>query len=67
MNEFLKEFVGFAGGVPRCVDEDRRSAGGRVHARRDRQRHHQGHPGELRADDRLRRRQVAAVLLQVLS
>ena len=29
--------------------------------RRDRQRHHRRHPGELRADDRLRRRQVAAV------
>ena len=33
-------------------------------ARGDRQRHHRRHAGELRADDRLRRRQVAALRLR---
>ena len=41
--------------------EDRREARHRLHPRRDRQRHHQGNPGLLRADPRLRRRQGAAV------
>ena len=41
--------------------QDRRAARGRLHARRDPQRHHARHAGELRADDRLRGRQVAAV------
>ena len=41
--------------------EDRREAGHRLHARRDRQRHHQGDAGLLRADARLRRGQGAAV------
>ena len=41
--------------------EDRGAAGGRVHAAGDPQRHHQGDAGELRAGDRLLRREVAAV------
>ena len=41
--------------------QDRRAPGRRLHARGDPQRHHAGHAGELRADDRLRRRQVAAL------
>ena len=41
--------------------EDRRPARGRLHAPGDPQRHHAGDPGELRARDRLLRRQVAAV------
>ena len=41
--------------------QDRRAAGGRLPARRDRQRHHQAHAGQLRARPRLRRREVAAV------
>ena len=41
--------------------EDRRTARGRLHAPGDRQRHHARHAGELRADDRLLRRQVAAL------
>ena len=41
--------------------QDRRAARGRLLARGDPERHHAGHAGELRADDRLRRRQVAAV------
>ena len=41
--------------------QDRRAARGRLPARRDPQRHHAPHAGELRADDRLRGRQVAAV------
>ena len=41
--------------------EDRRPARGRLRARGDPERHHEAHAGELRAGDRLRRRQVAAV------
>ncbi len=41
--------------------QDRRAARRRLRAGGDRQRHHRRHPGELRADDRLRRRQVAAL------
>ena len=41
--------------------QDRRAAGGRLPARRDPQRHHPPHAGLVRADDRLRGRQVAAV------
>ena len=41
--------------------EDRRAARGRLHAAGDPQRHHPRDPGELRAGDRLLRRQVAAV------
>ena len=41
--------------------QDRRQARGRLHARRDPQRHHQGHAGQLRADHRLRRHQGAAL------
>ena len=41
--------------------QDRRPPGRRLHARRDPQRHHQGHARELRADARLRGREVAAV------
>ena len=41
--------------------QDRRAAGGRLPARRDRQRHHQAHAGLVRAGPRLRGRQVAAV------
>ena len=44
--------------------QDRRAAGRRLRARGDRQRHHRRHAGELRADDRLRRRQVAALRLR---
>ena len=44
--------------------QDRRPAGGRLHARRDPQRHHARHAGELRADARLRRREVAALRLR---
>ena len=36
--------------------EDRRAAGRRLRARGDRQRHHEAHAGQLRADDRLRGR-----------
>ncbi len=41
--------------------QDRREARGGLHARRDPQRHHQGHTGQLRADDRLRRHQGPAL------
>ena len=41
--------------------QDRRPPRGRLHARRDPQRHHPRDARELRADARLRRRQVAAV------
>ena len=41
--------------------EDRRQARGRLRARGDRQRHHRGHAGLVRADDRLRGHQGAAV------
>ena len=41
--------------------EDRRPARRRLHAAGDPQRHHQGDAGELRAGDRLLRRQMAAV------
>ncbi len=41
--------------------EDRRPAGGGVRARGDRQRHHEEDAGELRADDRLRGGEVAAL------
>ena len=41
--------------------EDRRQARHRLHARRDRQRHHQGNPRLLRADAGLHRREGAAV------
>ena len=41
--------------------EDRRAARRRLRARGDRQRHHAQDAGQLRADDRLRRREVAAV------
>ncbi len=44
--------------------EDRRAPGRRLPARGDRQRHHGRHAGVLRADDRLRRRQVAALRLR---
>jgi carbamoyl-phosphate synthase large subunit len=44
--------------------EDRRQARRRLHARRDPERHHQGHAGELRADDRLRRHQGPAMGLR---
>ena len=44
--------------------EDRRAPGRRLSARGDRQRHHRRHAGLLRADDRLRRRQVAALRLR---
>ena len=43
--------------------EDRRAAGGRLHAAGDPQRHHPRDPGELRTGDRLLRRQVAALRL----
>ena len=41
--------------------QDRGAAGGRLHARRDPERHHAQDAGVVRADDRLRGRQVAAV------
>ena len=41
--------------------QDRRQARRRLHARRDPERHHQGHAGQLRAHHRLRRHQGAAV------
>ena len=41
--------------------QDRRAAGGRLRARGDRQRHHAQDAGQLRADDRLRGGQVAAL------
>ncbi len=41
--------------------EDRRAPRGGLRARGDHERHHAGHPRELRADDRLRRREVAAL------
>ena len=41
--------------------QDRRQARDRLPARRDPERHHQGHAGELRADARLHRRQGAAL------
>ena len=44
--------------------QDRRAPGRRVLAGGDPQRHHAGHAGELRADDRLRGRQVAALRLR---
>ena len=47
--------------------EDRRAARGRLPAGRDRQRHHRRDPGVLRADDRLRRRQVAALRVREVS
>ena len=44
--------------------QDRRPPRRRLHARRDPQRHHARHAGELRADARLRRREVAALRLR---
>ncbi len=44
--------------------QDRGAARGRLRARGDRQRHHAQDAGELRADDRLRRGQVAALRLR---
>ena len=44
--------------------QDRRAAGGRLRARGDPQRHHRHHARQLRADDRLRGRQVAALRLR---
>ena len=44
--------------------QDRRAAGGGLHAAGDPQRHHPGHPGELRAGHRLLRGQVAAIRLR---
>ena len=44
--------------------QDRRAPGRRLPPGRDRQRHHRGHARVLRADDRLRRRQVAALRLR---
>ena len=44
--------------------QDRRAAGRRLRARRDPQRHHAPHAGELRAGARLLRRQVAALRLR---
>jgi hypothetical protein len=41
--------------------QDRGAAGGRLHARRTRQRHYRRHPGFVRAHHRLRRHQDAAV------
>ena len=41
--------------------QDRRAAGGRLHARRDPQRHHAAHARLVRAGARLRGRQVAAL------
>ena len=41
--------------------EDRREARDRLHARRAEERHHARHAGVVRADDRLRGREVAAV------
>ena len=41
--------------------QGRGQAGGRLHARRDHQRHHRRDAGELRADDRLRRHQDPAL------
>ena len=41
--------------------QDRRQARGRLHARRTRQRDHRRYPGLVRADDRLRRHQDAAL------
>src|SRR3546814_20871867 len=51
---------GFEGdGVP--DRQGRGEAGGRLYARRDRERHHRRHPGLVRADDRLRRHQDSAL------
>ena len=44
--------------------QDRGPARGRLHAAGDPQRHHPGDPGELRARDRLLRREVAALRLR---
>ena len=44
--------------------EDRREARARLSPRRDSERHHAPHAGLLRADDRLRRRQVPALELR---
>ena len=44
--------------------EDRGQAGGRLHARRDPERHHEGDAGLLRADDRLRRHEDPALHLR---
>ena len=44
--------------------EDRRQAGGGLPPRRDPQRHHQAHPGVVRADHRLRRGQDPALELR---
>ena len=44
--------------------EDRREARDRLPPRRDPERHHEGHAGELRADPGLRRRQGAALQLR---
>ena len=44
--------------------QDRRQARGRLHARRDPQRHHPGDPGQLRAVARLRRGEDPAVRLR---
>ncbi len=47
--------------------QDRRETGHRIHARRDRQRHHQGNAGLLRTHPGLRRGQGAAVRLREVS
>ena len=47
--------------------QDRRQAGGRLHARRARQRDHPRHAGLVRADDRLHRHQDAALHLREIS
>ena len=44
--------------------QDRREARHRLHPRRDHQRHHRRHPGRVRADAGLRRRQDPAVRLR---
>ena len=44
--------------------QDRRQARGRLHAGRTGQRHHHGHAGQLRADDRLRRGQNPSLHLR---
>jgi hypothetical protein len=43
------------------IARDRGEARGRLHARRAEERHHPHDAGVVRADDRLRRRQVAAL------
>ena len=62
MNPRVSRLVGSGVEGDRLPDrEDGGQACHRLHARRDRQRHHQGNPGLLRADARLRRRQGSAV------